>query len=175
MLHDVFGVDFPQIAATLERSEAAARQLASRARRQVRDCAPRRSVDPATHRRTVEAFAAAVAGGDIAELMKLLDPAIVWHSDGGGKANAGVRPVLGADRVARLVAGVAGKYLTPGITINVTQVNGEPGLVIRHPDGTPGGVIGFCVEDGLITEAYIVVNPDKLSRVPSTDGPVLPG
>ncbi len=169
VLHDVFGVDFPQIAGTLERSEAAVRQLASRARRQVKDSAPRRSVDPAAHRRAVEAFAAAVTKGDIIGLMKLLDPEVVWHSDGGGEITAGVRPILGAERVARMLAGLNTKYFTPDMIVAFAQVGDEPGLVLGYPDGTPGAVIAFCVADGLITEAHIVVNPKKLRHVPAAD------
>lgn len=169
VLHDVFGVEFPQIAAILERSEPAVRQLASRARRQVRDSGPRRSVDPGAHRKAVEAFAAAVIGGDMADLMKLLDPEIIWHADGGGEATAAARPIVGADRVARLVAGVVAKYFTPGMIVTLAQVNGEPGLVFSHPDGAPGAVLGLSVENGLITESHIIVNPDKLRRVPTAD------
>ena len=170
VLHDVFGVDFPQIAGTLERSEAAVRQLASRARRQVKDSAPRRSVDPAAHRRTVEAFAAAVTKGDIIGLMKLLDPEVVWHSDGGGEITAGARPIFGAERVARMLAGLNTKYFTPDMIVALAQVGGEPGLVLGYPDGTPGAVIAFCIADGLITESHIVVNPHKLRHVPAADG-----
>lgn len=170
VLHDVFGVDFPQIAATLERSPSAVRQLASRARRQVKESTPRRSVDPVAHRRTVEAFVAAVTGGDMAGLMKLLDPNIVWHSDGGGEVTAGARPIFGAERVARLIAGLVEKYFVPNMIVALAQVNGEPGLVLGYPDGTPGAVVSLCIEDGVITESYIVVNPDKLGRVPSAAG-----
>ena len=166
VLHDVFGVDFPQIAATLERSDAAVRQLASRARRQVKDSSPRRSVDRAAHRRAVEAFAAAVTAGDIIGLMKVLDPETVWHSDGGGIVTAGARPILGADKVARLVAGLREKYFTPGSTAVLVEVNGEPGIAFYYPDGTPGGVLAVCVADGLITAAHIVVNPEKLGHLP---------
>jgi RNA polymerase sigma-70 factor (ECF subfamily) len=165
VLHDVFGVDFPQIATTLERSDAAVRQLASRARRQVKDSSPRRSVDRAAHRQAVEAFAAAVTAGDIIGLMRILDPETVWHSDGGGIVTAGARPILGAEKVVRLLAGLREKYLLPGSTAALVEVNGEPGIAFYYPDGSPGGILAVCVEDGKITESHIVVNPEKLGRV----------
>ena len=165
VLHDVFGVGFPQIATTLERSDAAVRQLASRARRQVKDSSPRRSVDRAAHRQAVEAFAAAVTAGDIIGLMRILDPETVWHSDGGGIVTAGARPILGAEKVVRLLAGLREKYFLPGSTAALVEVNGEPGIAFYYPDGSPGGVLAVCVEDGKITESHIVVNPEKLGRV----------
>jgi RNA polymerase sigma-70 factor (ECF subfamily) len=167
VLHDVFGVDFPQIAATLERSEPAVRQLASRARKQVKAASPRHSVDRAAHRQAVEAFAAAVTAGDIIGLMKVLDPETVWHSDGGGIVTAGARPIFGADKVSRLVMGLREKYFTTqGSRAVLVEVNGEPGVAFYYADGTPGGVLAVCVEDGLITTAHIVVNPEKLRHLP---------
>jgi RNA polymerase sigma-70 factor (ECF subfamily) len=171
VLHDVFGVGFPEIAATLERSETAVRQLASRARKQVKDAAPRRSVDRAAHRRAVEAFAAAANRGDIGSLMKVLDPDVAWHSDGGGIVTAGARPILGADRVARLILGLVDKYFVPGTLTRFVDVNGEPGIAFHHPDGTPGAVLALGVaENGRIAEAHIVVNPEKLRHVARAAG-----
>jgi len=166
VLHDVFGVDFPLIASALERSETAVRQLASRARKQIKDGSPRRTVDRAAHRQAVAAFAAAVDGGDIMGLMKVLDPETVWHSDGGGIVKAGARPVYGAEKVARLVAGLRVRYFVPAMTSALVDVNGELGLAFYQADGTPAGVLAFCVDDrGLITEMHVVVNPEKLARV----------
>jgi RNA polymerase sigma-70 factor (ECF subfamily) len=168
VLHDVFGVDFPQIALTLERSEAAARQLASRARKQVKERSPRGSVDRAAHREAVRAFADAIGKGDIISLMKVLDPEVVWHSDGGGIVRAGARPVEGADRVARMVIGLMEKFWEPDTDIAYVDVNGAPGMALFRPDGSPVGVVGFTVVDGLITETYVVVNPEKLGHVTPT-------
>ena len=165
VLHDVFGVEFPQIAVTLDRSDAAVRQLASRARKQVKDQSPGKPVDRAAHRKAVEAFAAAVSKGDIIGLMKVLAPDVAWHSDGGGIVTASVRPILGANNVGRLIVGLVEKYFTPGTTIALVEVNGEPGLVLYYPDGSAGAVLALCVQDGLINESYIVVNPEKLGRV----------
>jgi RNA polymerase sigma-70 factor (ECF subfamily) len=172
VLHDVFGVEFPQIAVTLERTEAAVRQLASRARKQVKEQTPRRSVDRAAHRQAVEAFAAAVGKGDIIGLMKVLDPEVVWHSDGGGIVTAGVRPIEGADRVSRLVVGLVQKYWEPGMYLEQIEVNGELGVGFFRLDGSCVGVLAFCVADGLITESHIQVNPEKLARVTAPEADV---
>ncbi|MFD9126285.1 RNA polymerase sigma factor SigJ [Kitasatospora sp. NPDC059571] len=165
VLHDVFAVGFEEIAATLERTPEATRQLASRARRRVRDGARRGTVDPAEHRQAVTAFARATASGDLQGLLAVLDPEVVWHSDGGGVVSAGARPVFGADRVSRLVAGLVGKWWTPEASYALATVNGEPGLVFYEAPGKVGGVMAFTVADGRITEAYIVVNPEKLTHV----------
>ncbi|MFE7526248.1 RNA polymerase sigma factor SigJ [Kitasatospora sp. NPDC057542] len=183
VLHDVFAVGFEDIAASLERTPDAARQLASRARRRVRDGGrgpdgrpahegTRRTggAGPAEHRQAVEAFAAASSRGDILALMEILDPDVVWHSDGGGIIRAAVRPIHGADRVARLVAGLVAKWFTPEVATGRAVVNGEPGLVwYDRTTGTVGGVLAFAVADGRITEAYVVVNPEKLGRIPAVE------
>lgn len=170
VLHDVFGVEFPQIAQTLERTEAAVRQLASRARKQVKERSPRPAVDRGAHRDAVRAFADAIGKGDIIGLMKVLDPEVVWHSDGGGIVRAGVRPIEGADRVSRMVLGLMERYWEPGTVIEFVDVNGTPGMALFRPDGTSVGVVGFTVADGLITETYVVVNPEKLRHVTPSAG-----
>ena len=104
VLHELFGMPFPEIARVVGRSPAAVRQLASRARAHVAAGAPRLDVDAADHRRTVDAFLAATEGGDLAGLLAVLDPDVVLTSDGGGIATAARRPVLGADRVGPLPA-----------------------------------------------------------------------
>ncbi|MFJ4090047.1 RNA polymerase sigma factor SigJ [Kitasatospora sp. NPDC089913] len=172
VLHDVFAVGFDEIAASLDRSPDAARQLASRARRRVKDGSRRATADPSEHRQAVEAFAAATARGDIEGLLAVLDPEVVWHSDGGGLVTAGARPVFGADKVSRLVAGLVAKWGTPDTVIEFALVNGEPGLVWYLQPGVVGGVVGFTVADGRITSAYTVVNPEKLTHLnPATATP----
>ncbi len=173
VLHDVFAVGFEEIAHSLDRTPDATRQLASRARRRVRDLRAvadkgrRGPVDPVEHRQAVYAFAAAAAGGDLQALVAVLDPEVVWHSDGGGVVSAGARPVFGADKVSRLVIGLAAKSLRsePGIGAAFTLVNGDPGLLWHEADGRVIAVTGFTVADGRITEAYTVVNPAKLTHV----------
>ncbi len=164
VLHDLFAVGFDEIAAALGRTPDAVRQLASRARRRVRDGGRRGTVDPAEHRQAVSAFAAAAATGDIKALLAVLDPEVVWHSDGGGIVTASVRPVRGADRVARLVAGLVARWLTARSagSVGFAQVNGELGMVWYESRDRIGGVLAFTVADGRIAEAHVVVNPDKL-------------
>ena len=167
VLHDVFGLGFEEIGAALERSPESVRQLASRARRDVQLRSPQRTVDESTHRKAVAAFAAAASGADLAALMGVLAPDVVWHSDGGGLVTAGVRPIVGADRVGRLAIGLSERWLIPaeGIITRVATVNGELGLAFYHPTGEPFGVLAFTVVDGLIAEVHAMVNPEKLGGV----------
>ncbi|MFH8369036.1 RNA polymerase sigma factor SigJ [Streptomyces sp. NPDC018031] len=167
ILHDVFAVPFAEIAEVVGRTPEAVRQLASRARRHVRDEAPRRNVDRAEHRRAVDAFLSAVVGGDIEGLMRVLDPRVVWLADSGGKVRgAARRPVVGQDNVARLTRALGRRY-TPGRTrLTVRDVNGAPGLVWVEPDGPRAGIIAFTLGDGgRITEIDVVVNPEKLRHL----------
>ncbi|MBB1244848.1 RNA polymerase sigma factor SigJ [Streptomyces durbertensis] len=167
VLHDVFAVDFAEIATALDRSPEAVRQLASRARRRVGEQSGRsRPVDPAEHRRAVAAFTAAAVGGDMGALVSVLAPDVVWHSDGGGVVSAAVRPIFGADKVARTVLGLGAKFVATGeATLAPALVNGEPGLITRDAEGRLSGVMGFAVADGRITEMYIVLNPEKLRHL----------
>ncbi|BFV59357.1 sigma-70 family RNA polymerase sigma factor [Kitasatospora sp. CMC57] len=167
VLHDVFAVGFEEIAGSLNRTPDAARQLASRARRRVRERGHRGRVDPAAHRRAVDAFAAAAARGDLQALLAVLDPDVVWHSDGGGVVSAGSRPVFGADKVSRLVRGLTTKWLGPdsGYLASPVLVNGERGLAWHDAEGRIAGVLAFQVTDGRIAAAYVALNPQKLTHV----------
>ncbi|MGW2252102.1 RNA polymerase sigma factor SigJ [Kitasatospora sp. NPDC001660] len=166
VLHDVFAVGFDEIGASLDRTPDAARQLASRARRRVKDGGRRASADPAEHRRAVQAFATAALGGDLQGLMAVLDPDVVWTADGGGIVRAAARPIRGADKVARLIAGSVAKWFTPDSRLGLAVVNGEAGMVwYDAATGAVGGVLAFTVADGRITGTYVVVNPEKLARV----------
>ncbi len=167
VLHDVFGYDFGEIAQATGRTPAAARQLASRARRHVRDRSVRFDPDPARRHRAARAFLAAAAGGDLAGLLAVLDPAAVVRSDGGGLAKAARRPVHGADRVARFVLGIVAKGLREAVeepSMRLVEVNGEPGLAAF--EGTRlRFVAALHIADGRITEINIVANPEKLRHL----------
>jgi RNA polymerase sigma-70 factor (ECF subfamily) len=162
VLHDVFGMSFDEIATVVGRTHAACRQLAARARRHVRAAAPRYTADRAGHDQAVRAFAAAMENGDLERLVAVLDQDVVWRADGGGKAPANRRVLVGAEIVARLVVGLKrtryrDRRLEPAV------VNAGLGLVSRK-DGHVVAVYGFTVAAGRITEIDIVTNPDKLGR-----------
>lgn len=159
VLHDVFDVDFEEIAEVVGRTPGAVRQLASRARKHVRAGQPRFPPTRAEQAEIVTAFAAACANGDIDQLTRLLDPGVTWRADGGGKVTAA--PVLahGARDVARLLLGFAGRGPAH---VRMVLVNGAPGLVVRDA-GQVLSVIALTVDGGRITAIDIIRDPDKLS------------
>ncbi|MGD9482765.1 RNA polymerase sigma factor SigJ [Streptomyces sp. TRM70308] len=165
VLHDVFAVPFPEIAQVVGRSPDAVRQLASRARKRVRAEAPRRSVDRGEHRRTVDAFLAAAAEGDLEGLLAVLDPDVVFRSDGGGKVQAARRVLLGRDKTLRFLVGVSERAGWARAVMAVREVNGAPGLVFTDPETGRSAVFGFTVRDARITGIDVVLNPDKLGHV----------
>jgi len=159
VLHDLFEMPFDDVARAVGRSPEAVRQLARRARAHVTAGTPRVDVDAATHERVVGAFVLAAAGGDLAGLVSLLDPAVVLTSDGGGVVSAARRPVLGPDRVARFMVGIATK--AGAATYAPVVVNGRLGLAAL--DGVERrAVLSFTVDGGLVTRVDIVLAPDKL-------------
>jgi len=162
VLHDLFGMPFPEVAAAVGRTPAAVRQLAVRARSHVASGASRIEVDPGERRRVADAFMAAVAGGDLATLVPVLDPDVMLVSDGGGRVSAARRPVLGADNVARFLLGVARK-IRPGDTLLPVSVNGGPGFIVSH-DGSTRLVGALTVSSGRISRIDLVLAPDKLPR-----------
>ncbi len=161
LLADVFGEPFPSVARTLGKSEAACRQMAVRARRKVR-------VDGVEHRirregeeaRVAREFVAAVGRGDLARLEELLAPDVVIVSDGGAKRHAARRPVVGFDRVTRLLLNLASR-LPPETVVEQVGVNGRPGVLVTV-GGRPLLVQSFEVVDGRIVQIHAIVNPDKL-------------
>ena len=162
VLHDVLSLPYQEIADTVGRSEPACRQLVSRARAHVRERSPRFTVDVAQQSAAVDAFLAACADGRVHSLVGVLAPDVVLRSDGGGLVSGVARqPVSGADKVARLLLGVAAKNTAFPWT---GRVNGAAGLVFESA-GDVVGVMGFTVADQRITEIDFVVNPEKLRRV----------
>jgi len=167
VLHDVFAVPFDEVAATLGVSASAARQHASRARRAVRDRAPSRGVSPERERAALEAFRAAALGGDVMRLLAVLAPDVVLRSDGGGVVSAALRPVVGADKVARLLAGLVGLAEGPIESTDVL-VNGEPGVVVRavaRGVRETTVVVPHVGPDGRVVAVDIVRNPGKLRHL----------
>jgi RNA polymerase sigma-70 factor, ECF subfamily len=163
VLHDMFGVPFAEVAAIVGRAPGAVRQLASRARRHVRGQSPWPSVDPAEHRRVVEAFASAATSGDLAALIRVLDPDVVLVSDGGGLVTSARRPVLGADRVARFLLGVLAKE-QPGDVIDRVIVNGAPGFAV-YQQGELVTIASVTVAAGRVTRLDLIRAPGKLPRL----------
>ncbi|WP_205697885.1 RNA polymerase sigma factor SigJ [Conexibacter sp. SYSU D00693] len=161
VLHDVFGVGFDEVAEVVGRSPDAARQLASRARRRVREERPRFQTTRAEQLAVVQAFAEAAAGGDVEGLLAVLDPDVVWRSDGGGKVWASRRPQRGAAKVAKAMAYFRSRGAGTG---RIAEVNGGPGLVVVDGDDVLT-VMAFCVHEGRITALDVVRNPDKLKHV----------
>jgi RNA polymerase sigma-70 factor (ECF subfamily) len=163
VLHDMFGVPFDDIAPIVDRSPAAARQLASRARRRVQGAAPEPDADLARQREVVEAFLAASRAGDFEGLVAVLDPDVVLRADGGVLRPGASREVRGARTVARQALGF--RRLAP--FGRRALVNGAPGVVVA-PRGRPFAVIGFTVARGMIAEIDVLADPARLSELDLT-------
>ena len=162
VLHDLFGLTFNEVAVIVGRAPAAVRQLASRARRHVRGRSPWPSADASEHRRVIEAFAAAAASGDLAALIRVLDPDVVLVSDGGGVVTSARKPVLGAGRVARFLLGVLARE-RPGDVIDRVLVNGSPGFAV-YQQGELVTIASVTVAAGRVTRLDLVRAPGKLPR-----------
>jgi RNA polymerase sigma factor (sigma-70 family) len=160
VLHDVFAVPFDEIAAILERSPAAARQLASRARRRVQAAAPLPDADLALQREVVDAFFAAARDGDFEALVAVLDPDVVLRSDG-GVARPGASFVLHG---ARAVAESAMTFARLSPFVRPALVNGAAGVVVA-PRGRPYSVLGFTVREGKIVEIDGLADPERLRQL----------
>ena len=164
LLHDVFELGWPEVAQTLERSEPAVRQLASRAREHVRHDRQRFQASDEEAARLADAFHAAVVGGDVSAISQLLAADAIFYSDGGGKRRAALNPIYGRDKILRFLIGVAAKRgpLEPE-AFRRAWINGMPGLVIHSPDGVE--TLALEIADGAIAALYAVRNPDKLRHL----------
>ncbi|MCS3781435.1 RNA polymerase sigma-70 factor [Tsukamurella ocularis] len=165
VLREVFDFGYPEIAEAVGKSEPTVRQTAHRARGHVRARRPREVVDPALAQGVAERFVLAAATGDVQALMDVLAPDVVYLGDGGGVVSAARRPVQGADRVARFVAGLFRKSATMGeLGLRFAVYNGMPAMVVTF-DGVVDQVTCIEVGGGEVTGVYTVRNPDKLHRV----------
>ncbi|MEV4117840.1 RNA polymerase sigma-70 factor [Micromonospora sp. NPDC049645] len=163
VLREVFDLGYDEIAEAVDKSPAAVRQITHRARAHVAARRPRQVVSAAETRSALDAFQRAAETGDLQSLLDILAPDVVLLGDGGGVKQAVPRPVLGADKVARLLAGGWGKV--PGVTsLRPAQVNGYPALIV-HLDGELDTVVAVRIDDGLVTGIYAVRNPAKLSHM----------
>jgi RNA polymerase sigma-70 factor (ECF subfamily) len=164
LLHDVFDMDFSEIAGVLERSEPAVRQLAVRARSHVRDGRPRFTPSPAAGR-LAEAFQGAVLRGELPALARLLAEDAVVYSDGGGKRKAALHPIFGRAKILRFFLGIARKRGAPleSSEMQPVLINGMPGFLMRSEDGVETLALEIVGEQ--ITAIYAVRNPDKLRHL----------
>jgi RNA polymerase sigma-70 factor (ECF subfamily) len=162
VLREVFGLDYDEIAQAVDKTPEAVRQIAHRARSHVAARRPRGVVSANETRDALEAFQRAVNTGDLQGLVDILAPDVVFLGDGGGVVQALPRPVVGAEKVARLLA-LAVERLAEG-SLEVTQINGQPALVLRFTDEVDTVTV-LHVEDGKIAGLYAVRNPAKLTAL----------
>ncbi len=165
LLHDVFDVDFEEIASLTSRSEVACRQLASRARRHIRDTRPRSTVSRDVEQRLLTAFLAASKTGDPASLAKLLAEDAALYSDGGGKASAARNVLHGRERVSRFIAGIFRKFRNiHSVSVVLARINGMPGVVTRYRDGSLD-TTALEIRGDEIVNVFVTRNPDKLAHI----------
>ncbi|MEV3921880.1 RNA polymerase sigma-70 factor [Actinomadura coerulea] len=159
VLREVFALDYEEIAQAVGKNPDAVRQIAHRARKHVAARRPRDTVSPSDTRAALRAFQQAVETGDLRNLLDVLAPDVVLLTDGGGVVRAALAPVVGADKVAAVLARISGSA-----TLRPTHVNGRPALILGRA-GEIDTVIATRIDDGRVTGLYAVRNPEKLSRM----------
>jgi RNA polymerase sigma-70 factor (ECF subfamily) len=165
LLHDVFGLEFEEVAATIGRDPAACRQLAARARTHVREARPRFPVEKQRGLELAEAFFAASRSGDMKTLGAMLAADVSVHADGGGKRPAAMKPIIGFDAVMQVHERLAALFRENGSKlVRVGFVNGLPGFITLEADGELQ-TTALEIEDGKIAAIYVVRNPDKLKHL----------
>ena len=162
VLREVFDLEYDEIAEAVDKQPDAVRQIAHRARAHVAARRPRGIVSADETRDALEAFQRAINTGDLQGLVDILAPDVVFLGDGGGVVQALPKPIVGADKVAGLLA--LGLRRLGQASVELTQINGQPALILRF-DGEIDTVTAIRLEDGLITGLYAVRNPEKLSRL----------
>jgi RNA polymerase sigma-70 factor, ECF subfamily len=167
VLREVFGFGYPEIASAVGRSEAACRQLAARARHHMDAGRPRFEADRRGRDELAARFFGALAEGDVDGLRELLAADVQLVGDAGGKAPALARSIIGADKVARVLASIFPRLVRVEVTLEQHEVNGEPGAIFRDRDGKVLTTMALDVLDGQIQTIRSVSNPDKLGHVGS--------
>ena len=162
LLHDVFDVGYPQIAAVIDKSEATTRQVVHRARERVRGDRKRFEVTEEAKATLLQRFLDAMQARDEQALLALFAPDATWTADGGGRTAAAPLPILGAERIARLVMGLREKFWTGNRRFEFITLNGETGLALRDGDQLVA-VMSVATDGQHIHHVYAVVNPDKLT------------
>jgi RNA polymerase sigma-70 factor, ECF subfamily len=165
LLHDVFDLQFSEVARMIDRTEAACRQLATRARRAVRDARPAPSATPDSHARLLNAFSEAVTSGDVSRLAGLLREDAIAMTDGGGRKTAALNPIKGADKIARFFISLAAKNANLDIRVQPMMINGSVGALL-YVDGEVDHSLSMAIDGERIAAIYIVRNPDKLRHAP---------
>jgi len=168
VLREVFGFGFPEVASAVTRSEAACRQLAVRARRHMDAGRPRFEADRRDREKLAAQFFGALAEGDVEGLRELLAADVQIVGDSGGKAPALARSIIGAEKVARVLASIFPWLVRIEVTLEPHEVNGQPGAIFRDRDGKVLNTVALDILDGQIQTIRSVQNPDKLRHV----GPV---
>jgi RNA polymerase sigma factor (sigma-70 family) len=180
MLREVFGYDYPAVARITGKTEVNCRQIFTRARRRIAAGGEAREFAPAQARRAegeelARRFFEAAAGGDMDALLGMLAPDVVFHGDGGGKAQAVGQPLVGQQRVLRLIGGLFRRARVIGAYARLAWVNGQPGAVSYDAAGRVINVMALDIADGMVQAIRSVVNPDKLRHVgPVSDVALLP-
>ncbi|WP_370466906.1 RNA polymerase sigma factor SigJ [Streptacidiphilus sp. PB12-B1b] len=164
VLKEVFGFAYAEIAGMLERTEASVRQVGHRARSAVQARKPRYQAPAEVRRRVTDEFLAACVGGDLNRMMALLAPDVTLWSDGGGKIRAALRPIVGADKVARWIFGILVNRPLPDMSVQLVDVNGAPGVLVLS-GAVPDSVLCAEVDERGITGIRVIRNPDKLRHV----------
>jgi RNA polymerase sigma-70 factor (TIGR02957 family) len=177
VLREAFGMAYGEISEILGRSEPAVRQLAHRAREHVQERSTRFEADQATRQEVTERFLEATSNGDLEALLGVLAPGVRLVGDGGGRVRAPLRPIYGAEKVARFLVAISteervAKFLEaisteplPGLLrTRIAQVNGGPGIVVTY-EGTPVTTIVLDVAEGVVQTIHLVANPEKLVGV----------
>ena len=174
LLHDVFGYGYGEIAGIVGKSEDNCRQLAARARRHVGERRPRFEASRSKREELAARFFSAVGDGDMDGLVTMLAADVVVYGDSGGISPSWPHPIVGRDRVVRLLLGIAEQIRQVGVAIRPVEINGQPGARVEDPGGRLISVFVLDIADGQVQTVRSVINPDKLRHLgPLADVPAL--
>jgi hypothetical protein len=165
LLRDVFDYGYDEIAGIVDKSEANCRQVFSRARKHVDAGKPRFEVSGPRQEQLAHSFLAAVQEGEVERLIGYLAEDVVFYGDGGGKGRGLPKPVFGADKVARLLAGFFEGYRSIGAHMTRAQINGQPGVLAFDAERRLINVLAFDIVGDVIENVRSVINPDKLGHL----------
>jgi RNA polymerase sigma-70 factor, ECF subfamily len=165
LLHDVFDYDFREIAAIVDRSPDNCRQIAVRSRRHVHEHAPRFEASRQQRDELAHRFLAAFTEGDVDGLVAMLAADVIVQGDGGGHEPSWPNIIAGRDKVLRLLTNLGADMRRLGLTATAADVNGQPGALVRDPDGALVNVLSFEIADAEVRTVRSIINPDKLHHL----------